>query len=440
MGILLKYLDRNGVFEMKDTLEDAIQRYALPFESDADLTPLLEAIGDAKIVMLGEASHGTSEFYSVRVKLSKLLIEQKGFSSIAVEGDWPSAQHVNRYVKGYTTEQQEAREVLQAFGRWPTWMWANEEIAEFIDWLKMNNTSRSPEQRVGFYGIDLYSLWESIDEIIRYLTNTNPAGADLELAKKAFSCFEPFNGLPEHYAISTAHFSQACIDEVSKLLASIRSHHKFYEDEQESDLNLKMNALVAKNAEDYYRAMLQDNARSWNIRDEHMVEAINEIRHYHGEETKIIVWEHNTHIGDARATTMQDDGMLNVGQLLREQHKPEDTFAVGFGTHRGTVIAAEKWGLPFEIIDVPPARQHSWEDLVHKAGAHDKLYIFNDENRNSFTSWVGHRAIGVVYNPEFEAFGNYVPSQISKRYDAFIHIDQTKALTPIEAKDMAKEI
>ena len=147
-------LKEMGVFEMKDTLEDAIQRYALPFESDADLTPLLEAIGDAKIVMLGEASHGTSEFYSVRAKLSKLLIEQKGFSSIAVEGDWPAAQHVNRYVKGYTTEQQEAREVLQAFGRWPTWMWANEEIAEFIDWLKMNNTSRSPEQRVGFYGID----------------------------------------------------------------------------------------------------------------------------------------------------------------------------------------------------------------------------------------------------------------------------------------------
>ncbi len=415
-------------------------RYALPFESDTDFAPLLEAIGDAKIVLLGEASHGTAEFYKVRAKLSKLLIEQKGFSAIAVEGDWPSAQQVNKFIKGYGKQDLTVHEVLTAFSRWPTWMWANEEIAEFISWLQVHNHHKTPEQKVGFYGIDLYSLWESIDEIIRYLTETNPAGADLELAKKAFSCFEPFNGLPEHYAISTAHFSQACIEEVSNLLASIRSHAKHYEDEQESELNLKVNALVAKNAEDYYRAMLQDNAHSWNIRDEHMVEVLHEIRNHHGENTKIIVWEHNTHIGDARATTMQDDGMLNVGQLLREQHKKEEVFAIGFGTHRGTVIAAEKWGLPFESINVPPARQHSWEDLLHKAGAYDKLYVFNDSNRDVFSDWVGHRAIGVVYNPEFEAFGNYVPSQIGKRYDAFIYIDQTKALKPIQVKEVVNDI
>ncbi|MCG7335612.1 erythromycin esterase family protein [Sporosarcina sp. ACRSM] len=425
---------------MKDTLAEAVKRYALPFESDADFAPLLEAIGDAKIVLLGEASHGTSEFYKVRAKLSKLLIEQKGFSAIAVEGDWPSAQHVNKFIKGYNKQDLTVHEVLSAFSRWPTWMWANEEIAEFISWLQVHNLHKATEQKVGFYGIDLYSLWESIDEIIRYLTETNPAGADLELAKKAFSCFEPFNGMPEHYAISTAHFSLVCIDEVSNLLASIRSHAKHYEDEQEAELNLKVNALVTKNAEDYYRTMLQDNAHSWNIRDEHMVEALHEIRNHHGEETKIIVWEHNTHIGDARATTMQDDGMLNVGQLLRQQHKKEEVFAIGFGTHRGTVIAAEKWGLPFESIDVPPARQHSWEDLLHKAGAYDKLYVFNDTNRDVFSGWVGHRAIGVVYNPEFEAFGNYVPSQIGKRYDAFIYLDQTKALTPIKLKEVVNEI
>jgi len=420
---------------MNDTLEEAVKKYALPFDSDADLLPLLEAIGNAKIVLLGEASHGTSEFYTVRAKLSKMLIEQKGFSAIAVEGDWPSAQHVNRHVKGYDAVQKTTPEVLKAFNRWPTWMWANEEIAAFIDWLKMHNDNKTEDYKVGFYGIDLYSLWESIEEIIRYLTESNPTGVDLELAHKTFSCFEPFNGLPEHYAISTAHFPQACIDEVSQLLTSIRSHKDHYKDDQEANLNLKMNALVAKHAEEYYRAMLQDNARSWNIRDEHMVEAIHEVRNQYGEDSKIIVWEHNTHIGDARATTMQEDGMLNVGQLLREHYQQGEVYAIGFGTHRGTVIASEKWGVPYEKIEVPAARKHSWEDLLHKTSATDKLFIFNEENRKHFAYWIGHRAIGVVYNPEFEAYGNYVPTQIGNRYDAFIFIDQTKALKPLEVEE-----
>ena len=176
---------------MDFTLEEAVKNYALPFQSDEDLSTIIEAIGDAKIVLLGEASHGTSEFYTVRAKLSKMLIEQKGFSAIAVEGDWPSAQHVNRYIKGYGERKDNVQEVLKAFDRWPTWMWANEEIAEFIDWLKMHNDKRISNQKIGFYGIDIYSLWESLEEIIRYLTESNPAGADLELAKKAFSCFEP---------------------------------------------------------------------------------------------------------------------------------------------------------------------------------------------------------------------------------------------------------
>ncbi|MER2089307.1 MAG: erythromycin esterase family protein [Sporosarcina sp.] len=435
MGILLSYDEGNEVIQLEFTLEEAVVNYALPISSDDDFASLLEAIGDAKIVLLGEASHGTSEFYTVRAKLSKMLIEQKGFSAIAVEGDWPSAQHVNRFIKGHGHQRETGREVLKAFERWPTWMWANEEIAEFIDWLKKYNDYKDSDQKVGFYGIDIYSLWESMEEIIRYLTESNPEGADLKLAKKAFSCFEPFNGMPDHYAMSTAHFSQVCIEEVSNLLSSIRSHKKHYEDEQESNLNLKVNALITKNAEEYYRTMLQDNALSWNIRDEHMVEALKEVKAYYGEDAKIIVWEHNTHIGDARATTMKDDGMTNVGQLLREQYKKDEVYAVGFGTHQGTVIAAGEWGAPFEVINVPPARQHSWEDLLHSTGAFDKLFIFNDESRKYFTSWIGHRAIGVVYNPEYEAFGNYVPSQMGNRYDAFIYIDQTKALTPLKLKE-----
>ena len=418
---------------MEQSLEEAVRMYAQPFDSAADLSPIIDAIGDAKIVMLGEASHGTSEFYTVRAELSKRLIQEKGFSLIAVEGDWPSAQQVNRFIKGYGNTGKTAHEVLQAFTRWPTWMWANEEIADFIEWLREHNGQN--DVKTGFYGIDIYSLWESMDEVVHYLTHTNPAGADLELAKKAFSCFEPFNREPEGYAISSANFSTVCVDEVSKLLASIRANEQHYRDEQESGLNLEINALVTKNAEDYYRAMVKSGEISWNIRDEHMVEAINEVRDYHGKDAKIIIWEHNTHIGDARATDMRNDGMLNVGQVLREQNRPEDVFAVGFGTYEGTVIASQAWGVPHKVMQVPPARVNSWEEILHRTGAHNKYVLFDSDNFSLFDRWSGHRAIGVVYNPEHEAYGNYVPSRIASRYDAFVFIDQTKALAPLEVKN-----
>lgn len=411
------------------SIEEAIKKYALSYDTKEDLTPILEAIGDAKIVLLGEASHGTSEFYTVRAELSKRLIEEKGFTLIAVEGDWPSTQHINRFIKGYKEGPMNVQHALKNFRRFPTWMWANEEIAEFVTWLKMYNEQK--KEKVGFYGIDVYSLWESLDEVITYLSKTNPQGTDLAFAKKAFSCFEPFNRHPETYAISSVNISEACVDEVSKLLSSIRSHEYKYKDTEETDLNLKINAMVARNAEEYYRAMVQSDELSWNVRDEHMVEAINEIMDYHGKEAKIIIWEHNTHIGDASATDMEAAGMVNVGQILRLQNRKENVFAIGFGTHRGTVIASHEWELPYKEIDVPPAREESWEDALHKAGAFNKLLIFNEENRSLFNNWVSHRAIGVVYNPKFEAYGNYVPSKIGSRYDAFIYIDQTKALSPI---------
>nr|WP_245671421.1 erythromycin esterase family protein [Bacillus wudalianchiensis] len=419
---------------MDQILASAIKSHAIPFETNEDLSRLVDEIGEAKIVLLGEASHGTSEFYSVRAALSKRLIAEKGFSVIAVEGDWPSAQQVNRYIKGYDKETKKTEDILQAFNRWPTWMWANKEIASLIEWLHAYNEKKAPEQKVGFYGIDVYSLWESMEEVLRYLSRTKSTGVDLALAKKAFSCFEPFNRQPENYAISTLNISDVCVDEVSKLLASIRTHEEHYKGEEEADLNLKVNALVAKNAEEYYRAMVRNDALSWNIRDEHMVETINELRNYYGEEAKILVWEHNTHIGDASATDMKNENMINVGQLIREQNRPEDVYAIGFGTHRGTVIAAEEWGLPYEKMEVPPAQRDSWEDLLHQAGPFNKFLMFNEQNRHLFDSWIGHRAIGVVYHPEYEVYGNYVPSNISHRYDAFIYIDQSRALTPLEAQ------
>ena len=406
----------------------AISDHSLPL-NDESLNKIVETIGDAQIVMIGEASHGTSEFYTIRAELSKKLIEQKGFQLIAVEGDWPAAQAVNRYVKGYSTEGETANDMLiNAFDRWPTWMWANKEVATFTEWLKAFNRNR--EKKIGFYGIDLYSLFESIDEVLKFLSKNPQHQVDLEHAKRAFTCFEPYNRMPEHYALSAAHFSDECITEVASLLHSLRNHSEQYSNEQEEDLNVVMNALVAKNAEIYYREMMSDE-KSWNTRDYHMVEAINELRKYYGEETKIIVWEHNTHIGDASETSMKNEQMINVGQVIREQYGKENTYAIGFGTYEGTVIAADQWGDPFEIIKVPPAKLTKWEGQLHAAGAEDKVLLFNDENRDLFNDWIGHRAIGVVYNPAYEAYGNYVPSRVGSRYDAFIYIERTTALRPL---------
>lgn len=414
---------------MPRKLINAIKDHSLPL-GDECLDKIVQAIDDAKIVMIGEASHGTSEFYTIRAELSKKLIEQKGFNIIAVEGDWPSVQSVNRYVKGYGNEDDSARNVLmKSFHRWPTWMWANEEVETFAEWLKEKN--KTLNNKVGFYGIDLYSLFESIDEVLNFLSENPKYNVDLEHARKAFTCFEPYNRMPEHYALSAAHFTDQCISEVSSLLSSLRRNEERFSDEHEEDLNVIMNALVAKNAEAYYREMMQD-AKSWNTRDYHMVEAINEIMKYHGEDAKIIIWEHNTHIGDASETNMKDEGLINVGQIIREQYGKDNTFAIGFGTYQGTVIAADRWGDPLEVIEVPPSKLSMWEGQLHAAGQEDKVLLFTDENRELFNDWIGHRAIGVVYHPEYEAYGNYVPSRVGSRYDAFIFIDHSHALKPLK--------
>lgn len=237
--------------------------------------------------------------------------------------------------------------------------------------------------------------------------------------------------MPEHYALSTAHFTDECISEVSSLLSFLRSNEERYSDKHEEDLNVIMNALVAKNAEAYYREMMQD-AKSWNTRDLHMVQAINELMQYHGENSKIIIWEHNTHIGDASETTMKNEQLINVGQVIREQYGRDNTFAIGFGTYQGTVIAADSWGEPLRVMDVPASKQSTWEGQLHAAGVEDKVLLFTEENRELFNDWIGHRAIGVVYNPEYEAYGNYVSSRVGSRYDAFIFIDHSKALKPFK--------
>lgn len=405
---------------------ERIRRRSIRLAGAGGLDRIVEAIGDADILLLGEASHGTSEFYTLRTELSKRLIREKGFSFIAVEGDWPSCYALNRYIKGAHGEAETPREALREFNRWPTWMWANREVMALAQWLRQHNAQNG--QRIGFYGLDVYSLWESMDEVIRHLERTG--APELAAARSAFACFDPFSRDPQTYGVSAAFLGEGCEAEVIQLLQELRERRKRADrDDDEAALSDEINALVAVNAERYYRSMVRGGPDSWNIRDHHMVEALKRITSFHGPGAKAIVWEHNTHIGDARATDMVREGMVNVGQLVREQYGKERVYAVGFGTHRGTVIAAREWGGEIEQMTVPPAMPESWEDLFHRAGAHDQILLF-DQAAEPFDESLGHRAIGVVYHPQWE-MGNYVPTRLSERYDAFIYVDQSKAVDPL---------
>ncbi|REE94603.1 erythromycin esterase-like protein [Paenibacillus taihuensis] len=414
----------------REAVIDEIRKASNKLEQDQDLKPLADAAGKAKIVLLGEASHGTSEFYTCRTALSKMLIQEHGFTFIAVEGDWPSCYEVNNYVKHAPDAKSSMDEVLQSFDRWPSWMWANTETRDLVTWLREYNRELPESKRVGFYGLDVYSLWESMDEIIKHLKQTN--SPELEAARKAFACFEPHAREGQNYGMTAAFFSETCQDEVVQLLAQLEAKRSGGTARtHEALLNDEINGLVAVNAERYYQSMVRGGPDSWNIRDRHMVEALNRVMEFYGSAAKAIVWEHNTHIGDARATDMLADDMVNVGQLVREQaQQPDDVFAIGSGTYRGTVIAGDAWESPLEVMRVPPAMKGSWEELMHEAGAHDQWLIFKGAESPLFHDTYGHRAIGVVYHPHYER-GNYVPSVMAERYDAFVFYDESHALTPL---------
>ena len=390
-----------------DQLVDQIKKYAVPFLSATELKPLVQNACESKYVLLGEASHGTSEFYSIRSDLTKQLIQEHGFSFVAVEGDWPACYEVNRYIKGMAPEYSSAQDVLKkAFNRWPTWMWANTEIVELVEWLYNYNQSQSGK-KIGFYGLDVYSLWESLDAIVDYLEKTkSPA---LEKALNAIECFDTHNRRPEKYGVAAAFYGEDCINEVLELLQTITQNKKVDYDDQESLLNMKINGIVARNAEHYYHTMITDDNESWNIRDRHMVEALHHIGEFYGFGAKGIIWEHNTHIGDARATDMANEGMVNVGQLTREKYGNHQIYAIGFGTYQGNVIAAKKWGDPPEVMTVPKSTVGSWEDALHHTGLGNQYLVFTEENSDVFRDILEHRAIGVVYHPNYEQYGNYVP-------------------------------
>lgn len=413
---------------------DTIREDARGLDGNADWDPLLDRVGDARIVLLGEASHGTSEYYRLRAELTRRLLDERGFSFVAVEGDWPDCFRINRWAKG-ADPSGTAEGVLREFARWPQWMWANREVAEFLTWLRHRNDECPPQGRVGFYGLDVYSLWESMRALMAYLAEHEPEAVDA--ARAAWRCFEPYGEDPQEYARATRLVPTSCEDEVVSLLAQLPRDAAAADDDEDARFDAEQNAAVAVDAERYYRAMVRGGTQAWNLRDTHMADTVDRLLRHGGPDAKAVVWAHNTHVGDARATDMAAHGATNLGQLLRERHGADQCVLVGLGSHRGTVTAAPGWGEPPQAMEVPPARRDSLERALHDASLRQALFVFGDPPTEWQREPRPHRAIGVVYNPAAERAGNYVPTVVGDRYDAFCYVDQTTALEPLDTEGAA---
>ena len=419
---------------------EAIRAAAHPLQRSAsDFDLLLERIGDASVVLLGEASHGTHEFYHARAELTRRLIEEMGFDAVAVEADWPDAYRANRYVRG-VGDDPDAERALSGFERFPAWMWRNTDVVDFIGWLRdYNDALARGRPRVGFYGLDLYAMYASMAAVVEYLESVDSAlAAD---ARRRYACFEDFGGDSQAYGYA-AHvgMTKACEDEAVQQLTALqrraadlsRRDGGVPEDEL---FNAEQNARLVVNAEAYYRSMFTDRANSWNLRDGHMTETLAALRRHlaqKGQRARIVVWAHNSHLGDARATEMGAGGELNVGQLVREAW-PRDCVLVGFTTDHGTVTAASDWDAPAERKRVRPALDGSYEALFHAAGIDRFLLLLDDARLSGLDESRLERAIGVIYRPQTERASHYFRAHLRRQFDAVFHFDRTRAVEPLEA-------
>jgi erythromycin esterase-like protein len=424
-----------GRSEELDTIRDAARPL---LDSPRDYDALLDAIGERRIVLLGEASHGTHEFYQQRAEITKRLIAEKGFHAVAVEADWPDAQRVNRYVQLRGSDQ-DAVDALADFKRYPAWMWRNADVLDFIGWLREYNDEHRTEDPAGFYGLDLYSLHSSIAAVLAYLRNVDPSAA--ERARQRYACFEHFGEDPQAYGHAAAAGLDGCEDEVAAQLLELRQRAFDYARRdgraaEDEFFSAEQNARLAANAEAYYRSMYRGRASSWNLRDQHMTDTLEALDTYISKRAggaKIVVWAHNSHLGDARATEMGQQGEHNVGQLARERWG-NDTFLVGFTTFAGSVTASTEWDGLAEHKQVQPGLPDSVEDLFHSVGIPKFLLLLRGdaELTRALTRPRLERAIGVIYRPETERWSHYFHTVLSRQFDAVIHIDHTRAVEPLE--------
>lgn len=411
-----------------------INRAAVPLTRAAeDYDPLLHWIGSRRLVLIGEASHGTHGFYSARAAITRRLIAERGFRAVAIEGDWPDAFRAHRFVTGRGFDAN-ARDALGGFQRFPAWMWRNMDVLAFLDWLRHFNGQRPPAQRAGFYGLDLYSLHASMRAVLDFLDKVDPEAA--QRARYRYACFDHLGEDPQAYGYAAGFgMSKGCEDEVVAQLVELKRRRADFardgEADPEDDLIAEQNARLVQNAEHYYRSMFKGRAESWNVRERHMDQTLDWLMRTHPE-TKLVVWAHNSHLGDARATEMAERGEVNLGQLARER-LGDEVFSVGFTTYSGEVTAASSWDRLAERKIVRPALSESYESLFHDTQIPEFLLSMQDPVIRPILDRPRlERAIGVIYVPESERLSHYFRCRLSAQFDAVIHLDRTKAIVPFE--------
>lgn len=424
-----------------DLMTNVLAESAQPVTgSTEDYDELLTMIGEARFSLLGEATHGTHEFYRERAEITKRLIKEKAYTAVAVEADWPDAFRVNHYVRG-TSDDKNANEALSGFTRFPTWMWRNTVVLDFVEWLRDYNLSLpSHAPRIGFYGLDLYSLYTSIEAVLGYLNKIDPEAA--KRARYRYSCLEHFEEDTQAYGYAASFgLTETCEREVISQLLELRKHATDYASRdgrvaQDEYFFAEQNARLITNAERYYRTMFRGRVESWNLRDHHMAETLDAlVKHLNsqGQIAKVAVWEHNSHLGDARATYMAEHGEINVGQLVRERYG-HDARLIGFTTYAGTVTAASEWDGPAERKRVRPALKESYEALLHETVGSNFLLMLteNPAVSDALRGPLLERAIGVIYLPQAERQSHYFDARLARQFDAVIHFDETTALEPLE--------
>jgi erythromycin esterase-like protein len=405
----------------------------------ADVDAIVSRIGEARIVLLGEASHGTHEFYATRAAVTRRLIETRGFRAVTIEGDWPDTRRVDRFVRG-RGEDRDADTALAGFRRFPQWMWRNTVMRAFVAWLRDHNAERTAGERCGIYGLDLYSMHASIDAVLRYLERVDPAAA--ARARERYSCIEMVGGDdPQAYGyVASRNPAEACEDDVVRQLIELRRSAAEYtaqagDASDEEFFSAEQNARLVANAERYYRSMFRGRVSSWNLRDTHMaetLEAVVERLEREGSRAGVCVWAHNSHLGDARATAMGRGGEINVGQLVRERYG-RDACLLGFTTFSGTVTAAHDWDEPAHRRDVRPGLAGSTESLMHRVGIQNFLLDLRESHtRDALEDPRLERAIGVIYRPETERMSHYFDVHLPGQFDLLVHLDETRALEPLE--------
>jgi len=426
---------------------DAVQRHAVPLARSADHNAaLIDLLAGARFALLGEASHGSDDFYRERAAITRRLIVERGLDAVAVDADWPDAYRVDRYVRGLGDDASGA-EALADFKRFPAWMWRNQVVLEFIDWLRAHNAERAPEARVGFYGLDLYSLFTSIEAVLAHLDRTDAEAA--QRARDRYACFERFSGDSQAYGYAArfeldASCEEAVVAQLREMVARGGAVSRgLAEGDGDAAFHAEQNARLVKNAEEYYRSMFSSRVSSWNLRDRHMAETLGELDDHlsrrRGRPARIAVWAHNSHLGDARATEMGEAGELNLGQLVRERHGGAAAL-LGFSTYQGTVTAASDWDLPAETKQVRPGLEGSYEALFHGVDSARFLVILrgNADLGEALATPRLQRAIGVIYRPETERQSHYFRARVARQFDALIHLDATRALVPLDrAGDVA---